>query len=92
MRKNHRDYAEFLGRSTGTFRSSVMYGQRFGRLIVIQLAERRNERLYWHCRCDCGMEVSVLQADLKRGRVKSCGRPSCKRLVERQKPEVSYEG
>ena len=51
--------------------------RRFGRLTVIEEAEpaytagkpfRR-----WRCRCDCGNEVVVRQAQLTTGKTKSCG-------------------
>jgi len=93
-----RDRANRPGRTTGTWRSNVTFGSRIGRLIVIQVAERRSgksggrDRIYWHCKCDCGMEVSVLQSDLRSGKAKSCGKLSCKRLAEQKRPEVRYEG
>lgn len=34
-------------------------GQRFGRLTVISLNCRRNNKTYWNCKCDCGNECVV---------------------------------
>ena len=34
--------------------------QRFGQLEVIELAEIRNRRSYWLCKCDCGNTKVVL--------------------------------
>lgn len=53
-------------------------GQRFGRWLVIELAEPKfNKRggveQRWRCRCDCGTERIVLRASLRSGKSKSCG-------------------
>ncbi len=60
--------------STVGGRSNVLYGQRFGHLIVITLAEYRNDKNYWLCNCDCGHQIVVSQPDLKKGKVTSCER------------------
>lgn len=51
-------------------------GQRFGRLTVIEAAERpkdRNSGTYWLCECDCGKFEIVRTDKLTQGRKKSCG-------------------
>ena len=48
-------------------------GQRFGKLIVESLAEIKNHRAYWHCRCDCGGTCVANGASLRNGETKSCG-------------------
>jgi hypothetical protein len=48
-------------------------GQRFGRLIVLEVAETRKGVLWWRCRCDCGVEVEVRSQQLRIGQAKSCG-------------------
>ncbi len=53
--------------------SSYLVGQRFGKLIAAKVAERRNDKLYWLCNCDCGRQRVVWSADLKKGRVTHCG-------------------
>lgn len=63
-----------------------MIGQRFGRLTVIERAENYKQytlhpdghrvgysQARWKCKCDCGKEVTVLGANLRAGRTKSCG-------------------
>lgn len=54
-------------------------GKTFGRLLVLsECAERNQDGLViWRCRCDCGKEVLVAGASLKKGGTKSCG---CRRL------------
>lgn len=46
-------------------------GQRFGRLVAVEVAQERPRK--WRCRCDCGNETSVLTRDLRNGNTKSCG-------------------
>jgi hypothetical protein len=48
-------------------------GQRFGRLEVIEFAERRRNQAYWKCKCDCGNEIIARGSHLKDGNNKSCG-------------------
>jgi hypothetical protein len=51
-------------------------GQRFGRLAVIQQADKVvTTRTYttWLCRCDCGRVVTVLGKSLRSGHTESCG-------------------
>lgn len=47
-------------------------GQKFGRLTVINLAEK-GPRAWWHCKCDCGTEKIVSAVLLRSGGSKSCG-------------------
>ncbi len=46
-------------------------GQRFGRLVVVELAARRPVR--WNCTCDCGNTSVVAANCLRSGNTKSCG-------------------
>lgn len=49
-------------------------GQRYGRLIVIELAGRDTRgRTRWLCRCDCGATVTTASWYLRGGSRKSCG-------------------
>lgn len=50
-------------------------GQRFGRLVVLGLADVPDRKgfIFWRVRCDCGMEKTVMQNNLVSGRTKSCG-------------------
>lgn len=47
-------------------------GQRFGRLVAIEVAGRGKYRL-WKCRCDCGKSTVVDGASLRTGNTRSCG-------------------
>lgn len=48
-------------------------GQRFGKLTVVERAESKKGRTYWHCRCDCGKEIDIEGGNLRGGRSRSCG-------------------
>lgn len=50
-------------------------GQRFGRLVAIELAPKiKRERVcFWKCVCDCGTQVTVRSVSLTRGSTQSCG-------------------
>ena len=49
-------------------------GQSFGRLQVLYRSERKNSynnNAYWHCKCECGRELDVSSANIKK--TQSCG-------------------
>lgn len=48
-------------------------GQRFGRLVVVVLADVVTRNRRWLCQCDCGERKTVRGGDLRSGRVHSCG-------------------
>lgn len=48
-------------------------GKVFNFLTVIKLAYRKNNRIYWTCRCSCGKLTIVSGSNLQTGAVKSCG-------------------
>ena len=50
-------------------------GQRFGRLTVVSLPESNpfGSSAAWVCLCDCGTELLVRSALLRKGHTKSCG-------------------
>ena len=52
-------------------------GQRFGKLVVINRAEKPKDSCstsaFWYCRCDCGVEKVISGNVLRQGKAKSCG-------------------
>jgi len=55
-------------------RKKDLTGQRFGRLVVLYEAGRRNGRITWKCQCDCGNEIIIRSNDLNYSKgTKSCG-------------------
>lgn len=40
-------------------------GQKFGKLTVLfEQPERKNSKIVWHCKCDCGNECDVVGSQL----------------------------
>lgn len=54
-----------------------MIGQKFGKLTVIDRAEKKpgskKRAAWWLCRCDCGRETTVDGSSLRSGNTQSCG-------------------
>lgn len=50
-------------------------GVRYGRLVAISLADRKDSKggLYWLCQCDCGNQKEISGSNLTSGKAKSCG-------------------
>ena len=48
-------------------------GKRFGKLIVLSYAGKKDGMHQWRCQCDCGNIVVVGQSRLQSGKTKSCG-------------------
>lgn len=46
--------------------------QRFGKLTALELFYKNN-KVYWHCQCDCGKFTDVSAAHLSGGKIQSCG-------------------
>lgn len=60
-------------KSCGCNRIKDLRGGAYGKLTVLERAERRNGRVYWRCECQCGNRVDVRGESLKNGNTKSCG-------------------
>lgn len=54
-------------------RINDLTGRRFDRLVVEGIAFRKNNRIYWRCKCDCGNFVNVLAYNLIKKQTHSCG-------------------
>lgn len=57
-------------------------GQRFGKLTVLGLDYNYRGHNYWKCKCDCGNELTVTGAFLRKGVTRSCGCPVPKEVVK----------
>lgn len=69
--ENH-DKHEVTSDKRKQFKSLV--GERFGRLTVISLTDKRvGKDRVWQCKCDCGTVKDIAGRNLKRGFSKSCG-------------------
>ena len=48
-------------------------GKRFGRLVVMEIAEKQYDHETWLCKCDCGNEKIISKRSLLSGSSRSCG-------------------
>jgi hypothetical protein len=48
-------------------------GQRFGRLVVVERAENKGNRVMWLCNCDCGKSKIIQGKSLTTKKTQSCG-------------------
>jgi hypothetical protein len=48
-------------------------GQRFGRLVVVQIDAVNKRGARWRCACDCGGKIIAPLGRLREGTVRSCG-------------------
>lgn len=61
-------------RKFGQLNTKNLIGQRFGKLLVINKTnERKDGRIIWECKCDCGNLTKVTSHSLLSGNTKSCG-------------------
>ena len=75
-----------------------LVGQRFGRIVVIQkaqkLAGRSDRHSMWVCQCDCGNQKIIAGDKLLAGYTKSCGclksEIASKRIKEHGKPHITH--
>lgn len=68
-------------------------GQRFGRLTVIDLAERKDGHTsWWVCKCDCGNVKEVRRSCLIKGFTKSCGCYNSEKAREHGKQMLTKHG
>ena len=58
-------------------------GSVFGKLKVLELAFRKNNEIFWKCKCECGSEKNVNGKHLRRGAVVSCGCHKREKTIER---------
>lgn len=56
-------------------RHKDLTGQRFGRLVVEKLSDKKGatRAMYWDCLCDCGGTKTARGTSLRAGKVNSCG-------------------
>lgn len=67
-------------------------GKRFGRLIVLNLAEKTDKynTKYYLCKCDCGKEKIIRGSQLTTGKTKSCGCLNLELCSQRMKGENNW--
>lgn len=70
-------------------------GETFGRLTVIEKADKPNKSrgTAWICKCECGNDAVVSYKNLVSGRTKSCGcynRELCSKRRSKAKPGMRF--
>ena len=62
-------------KSCGCLKYDDLTGKRFGKLVVLNEAEKigMSGKSRWDCLCDCGKQTTVFSTALKSGNTKSCG-------------------
>lgn len=69
-----------------------LVGQRFDKLLVIELVEKTKSGSLWLCRCDCGSEVIKMTTQLRRlSAISKTGCRSCEPL-SRSDSKVTHGG
>ena len=63
-------------------------GERYGKLVVLELDHIERSIKYWKCKCECGNTTVVREGNLKSGTTKSCG---CLRKISKKHDEVTVQ-
>ena len=71
--------------------SKDLTGKKFGRLLVVGLAENKGKKRMWQCVCDCGKETTVSTSNLTCGHTLSCGCYCSERTHDARKKYNDYE-
>lgn len=66
-------------------------GQRFGRLVVKEMAYKKNGFDYWLCMCDCSKEKIIRGWSLRKGITQSCGCLQRDKVLSANLKEISGE-
>lgn len=59
--------------SCGCIKHPDLTGKRFGKLVVLEKADVKNNLRHWKCKCDCGNITIVGASQLVGNRTKNCG-------------------
>lgn len=70
---------------------SDITGNRYGMLTAIKPVPRKNGRLFWLFRCDCGTEKEINKNSVMRGKVVACGCFRLKRTIEQSRTHGETE-
>lgn len=61
---------------------SNLEGEKFGRLLVLDLAPKIGKRVAWNCLCECGNKTVVMSCNLTTEHTQSCGCYKKERMIE----------
>lgn len=68
-----------------------LYGNHFGRLTVIDVAYKKNNKTYFNCLCSCGKLTVVCKYDLIENHTRSCGCIVKEKLKENRLKHGAYQ-
>lgn len=63
-------------KSCGCLQKLDLTNKKFGRLTALYKVPNKKDKInnnFWHCKCDCGIEIDVRATDLNNGKTQSCG-------------------
>lgn len=63
-------------------------GERYGKLVVLELDHVEKSKRYWKCQCECGNTTVVREGNLRHGITKSCG---CLKKETKKHDEVTVQ-
>ena len=63
-------------------------GERYGKLVVLELDHVEKSRRYWKCQCECGNTTVVRESNLQHRITKSCG---CLKKETKKHDEVTVQ-
>lgn len=64
-------------------------GQRFGRLVAIELVGVKRRSCTWLCQCDCGNQKVMVLGDIQSGRTQSCGCLNREKISQRSRIDIT---
>ena len=78
LRRGHKRSCGCLGKeqiiNLGQKNYKDITNQRFGKLIAIEKTDlRKDGKVYWKCKCDCGNYCTASGKSLRNGNIQSCG-------------------
>jgi len=65
-------------------------GRRFGDLVAIEIAGRKNKKMVWRCNCDCGRSHLVKSVALVGGTTVSCGCRKARRFIQLNAEQTTH--
>ncbi len=85
LRDGSKTHCGCLSKNSKPESAESLINRRYGNLVIIDEADKKNGKRYMRCRCDCGNETEVLLDHLRSSHTKSCGCLAEKYLKSRSK-------
>ena len=78
-----------LSKNMFLYRAEDLVGQRFERLVVLEIVKANKAGSHWLCQCDCGNKKVIAARNLKQGHTKSCGCLKRERVIATNRLKTS---